>query len=154
MIGLTTQRFYSKNENALDNVQNSERDLVIDILKKRISDLEIELQRKNLVIDYLHFQLSLKATDIPLSSSATRKLNGTSNQDFVGDKLTETFHSNAATISKHKNPTINPTTTTTQQQLDQTENLGRRRFDVEQYPRKRAPKTAHCKMEKFLRRDN
>ena len=48
---LQTQQFFLKNENALDNVQSSERDLVIDILRKRISDLEIELQRKNVFID-------------------------------------------------------------------------------------------------------
>ena len=62
MIDLQTQQFSSKNENALYNVQNSERELVIDILKKKISDLKFELQRKNVVIDYLHSQLSLKAT--------------------------------------------------------------------------------------------
>ena len=71
LIGLQTQQSSSKNENALGNVQNSARDLVVDILKKRISDLEIELQRNNVVIDYLHFQLSLKATNNSLSSSAT-----------------------------------------------------------------------------------
>ena len=60
-----------KNEIILDNYQNSERDLVIDILKKKI--------------DYLHSQLSLKATNNILSSSATRNLNGTSTQDSVGD---------------------------------------------------------------------
>ena len=87
-------------------IQNSERDLFIDILKKRISDLEIELQRKNVVIDYLHSQLSLKATDNLLTSCATRNLNGISNQDYVGDKLNEASNSNAATISNHKNPTI------------------------------------------------
>ena len=62
MIDLQTQQFSSKNENALYNVQNSERELVIDILKKKISGLKFELQRKNVVIDYLHSQLSLKAT--------------------------------------------------------------------------------------------
>ena len=62
MIDLQTQQFSSKNENALYNVQNSERELVIDILKKKISDLKFELQRKNVVIDYLQSQLSLKAT--------------------------------------------------------------------------------------------
>ena len=31
-------------ENTLDNVLSSERDLVLDILKKRISDLEIKQQ--------------------------------------------------------------------------------------------------------------
>ena len=54
LIDLKTQHFSRKKGNALDDVQNSERDLVINILKKRISDLEIELQRKNVVIDYLH----------------------------------------------------------------------------------------------------
>ena len=37
------QQLFSKNENVLDNVQTSERNLVINILKK-ISDLEIELK--------------------------------------------------------------------------------------------------------------
>ena len=106
LIGFKTQQFSSKNENALDNVQNSERDLVIDILKRRISDLEIELQRKNVVIDYLHSKLNLKSIDNSLRSSATRNLNDKSNQDTVGDELTETSHANAATISKYKNPTI------------------------------------------------
>ena len=90
LIDLKTQHFSRKKGNALDNVQNSERDLVVNILKKRISDLEIELQRKNVVIDYLHSQLSLKVTDNSLSSLATRDLNDTSNQDSVSDKLTET----------------------------------------------------------------
>ena len=71
-----------------------------------ISDLEIELQRKNVVIDYMHSQLSLKATNNSLSSSATRNLSGTLNQDSVGDKLSEACNSNTATISKLKNPTI------------------------------------------------
>ena len=62
LIDLQTQQFSSKNENALYNVQNSGRELVIDILKKKISDLKFELQRKNVVIDYLHSQLSLKVT--------------------------------------------------------------------------------------------
>ena len=84
---MKTQQFSLKNEIALGNVQSSERDLVINILKKRFSDLEIELQRKNVGIDYLHSQLSLKATYNSFSSSATRNLNDTSNQDFVGDKL-------------------------------------------------------------------
>ena len=106
LIGFKTQQFSSKNENALDNVQNPEGDLVIDILKKRISDLEIELQRKNVGMDYLHSKLNLKSTDNLLSSSATQNLNDKSNQDTVGDKLTETSHANASTISKHKNPTI------------------------------------------------
>ena len=79
------QQLSSKNENVLDNVQTSERDLVIDILKK-ISDLEIELKRKNVVIDYLHSQIISKATDNSLSSSATRNLNGTSAQDSVAIK--------------------------------------------------------------------
>ena len=75
-----------KTEIILDNYQNSERDLVVDIFKKRISNLEVDLQQKNLlVIDYMHSQLSLKATDNILSSSATRNLNGTSTQDSVGD---------------------------------------------------------------------
>ena len=89
LIDLQPQQFSSKNKNALDNVQNSESDLVIDILEKRISDLETELQRKNVAINYLHSQLSLKATDNSLSSSYIRNLNGISNQDSVGDKLTE-----------------------------------------------------------------
>ena len=71
----------------------------MDILKKRISDLGIERQRKNVIIDYLHSQLNLKATDNSLSSIATRNLNGISNQDSVGDKLAEASNSNAATIS-------------------------------------------------------
>ena len=37
------QQLFLKNENVLDNVQTSERNLVINILKK-ISDLEIELK--------------------------------------------------------------------------------------------------------------
>ena len=98
--------FFSKNENTLDNVQSSDRDLVFHILQKRISNLEIELQRINVVINYLHSQLSLKATDNSLSSSVTRNLNDKSNEDSAGDELNETFHSNAATISKHKIPTI------------------------------------------------
>ena len=83
---MQTQQFSSENEKAFDNIQSSERDLVADILKKRISDSEIKLQRKNAVIDYLQSQLSLKATDNSLSSSVTQNLNGTSNQDSVGDK--------------------------------------------------------------------
>ena len=70
LIDLQTQQFSSKNENALDNVQNPKRDLVFDILKKTISDLEIK--RKNVVIDYLNSRLSLKATDNSISSSGTR----------------------------------------------------------------------------------
>ena len=88
------------------NVQTSERGLVIDILKRKISDLEIELKRKNVVTDYLHSHISSKATDNSLSLSATRNLNGTSTQDFVGNKITESSHSNVAMISKHRNPTI------------------------------------------------
>ena len=83
MVDLQTQQFLSKNENALYNVQNSERDLVIYILKEKMSDLEIELQQKNVVIDYLHSQVSLKATDNSLSSSANRNLNSMSNQDSL-----------------------------------------------------------------------
>ena len=60
MIDLKTQHFTLKNENVLDNAQNSDRDLVIHILKKKISDLEIELLRNKVVIDYMHSQLSLK----------------------------------------------------------------------------------------------
>ena len=104
MIGLQTQQFHSKKENALDNVQSSQRDLVIDIFKKRIPDLKIELQQKNVVIANLHSQLSLKATNNSLSSSVTRNLNDTSHQDSGGEKLTATSYSNAATISRHKNP--------------------------------------------------
>ena len=103
---MQTQQFSSKIENALDNVQNSGRNLVIYILKKRILDLEIELRRKNVVIDYLYSQLSLKDTDNSLSSNPTRNLNDKSNQDSIDDKLTEASNSNVATISKHKNPTI------------------------------------------------
>ena len=54
LIYLQTQQFSWKSKNALDNVQNSENDLVIDILKERISDLEIELQRQIVFINYLH----------------------------------------------------------------------------------------------------
>ena len=54
LIYLQTQQFSWKSKNALDNVQNSESDLVIDILKERISDLEIELQRQIVFINYLH----------------------------------------------------------------------------------------------------
>ena len=79
LIGLQTQQFLSKNE---------------------------ELQRKNVFINYLHSQISLKATDNPLSSIITRNLNAASNQDSVEDKLTETSNSNAAKIRKHKNPMI------------------------------------------------
>ena len=71
MKSLQTQQFSSKNKNAFYNVQKSKSDLVIDILKKRISDLENELQQKNLVIDYLHSQLTLKAADNSLNSSVT-----------------------------------------------------------------------------------
>ena len=106
LIGLKMQQLSSKNKNVLDNVQISERGLVIDILKRKISDLEIELKRKNVVIDCLHSQISSKATDNSLSSSATRNLNGTSTQDSVGNKITESCHSNAAMISKHKSPII------------------------------------------------
>ena len=80
--------------------------MVIDILKKKISDLDTELKRKNVVIDYLHSQTSSKATENSLSSIATRNLNGTSTQDSIGNKITESSHSNAAMISKHRNPTI------------------------------------------------
>ena len=86
---MQTQQFSSKNEKAFDNIQSSERDLGADILKKRISNSEIKLQRMNAVIDYLQSQLSLEATDNSLSSSVTQNLNGTSNQDSVGDKLTD-----------------------------------------------------------------
>ena len=54
LIGLKMQQLSSKNKNVLDNVQTLERDLVIDISKKNFSDLEIELKRKKVVIDYLH----------------------------------------------------------------------------------------------------
>ena len=100
------EKLSSKNENVLNNSQTSERDLVIDILKKKISDLETELKRKNVVIDYLHSQISSKASDNSLSSSASGNVNGTSAQDSVGNKITESFHSNTAMISKHRNPTI------------------------------------------------
>ena len=99
LIGLKMQQLSFKNE----NVQTVERDLVIDILKKKISNLITELKRKNVVIDYLHSQISSKATDNSLSSSATRNLNVTST---AGNKITESPHSNAAMISKHKNSTI------------------------------------------------
>ena len=105
LIGLKMEKFSSKNENVLNNSQTSERDLVIDILKK-ISDLETELKWKNVIIDYLHSQISSKATDNSFSSSAPGNLNGTSTQDSVGNKITESFHSNTAMISKHRNPTI------------------------------------------------
>ena len=52
-----------------------------------VSDLEIELWQKNVVIDYLHSQLSLKTADNLLSSSVIQHLNDTSNQDSVCDKL-------------------------------------------------------------------
>ena len=39
LIGLKMEKLSSKNENVLNNSQTSERDLVIDILKKKISDL-------------------------------------------------------------------------------------------------------------------
>ena len=71
LIYLQTQQFPWKSKNALDNVQNSESGLVIDILKERISELEIELQRQNVFINYLHSQLSLKVTNNSLSSSVT-----------------------------------------------------------------------------------
>ena len=48
-------------------------------LKGRISDLEIELLRKNVVVDYLHSQLSLNTTDNSLSLNATQNLNSKSN---------------------------------------------------------------------------
>ena len=72
LIGLKMQQLSSKNENILDNVQTSERDLVIDILRNKFSDLENELKSKNVVIDYLLSQISSKATDNSLSSSAAR----------------------------------------------------------------------------------
>ena len=75
-------------------------------LKGRISDLEIELLRKNVVVDYLHSQLNLNTTDNSLSLNATQNLNGKSNQDTTGDKVTETSHVNAATLLKNKGPTI------------------------------------------------
>ena len=79
---------------------NTVDNLDADKLRKRISDL------KNAVIDYLHSKLSLGATENSLSSSATRNLNGTSNQNSIGDKLTEASYFNATAISKHENPTI------------------------------------------------
>ena len=79
---------------------NTVDNLDADKLRKRISDL------KNAVINYLYSKLSLGATENSLSSSATRNLNGTSNQNSIGDKLTEASYFNAATISKHENPTI------------------------------------------------
>ena len=75
-------------------------------LKGRISDLEIELLRKNVVVDYLYSQLILNTTDNSLSLNATQNLNGKSNQDTTGDKVTETSHVNAATLLKNKGPTI------------------------------------------------
>ena len=72
LIGLKMQQLSSKNENILDNVQTSERDLVIDILRNKFSDLENELKSKNVVIDYLLSQISSKATDNSLSSSAAQ----------------------------------------------------------------------------------
>lgn len=44
-----TQQFSSKNDKVLANAQGSERDLVIDILKKSIYN--------NVIIDYWHNQL-------------------------------------------------------------------------------------------------
>ena len=98
LIGLKMQQLFSKNENILDNVQTSERDLVIDILRNKFSNLENELKSKNVVIDYLLSQISSKATDNSLSSTST--------QDSVGNKITESYYSNAVIISKHRNPTI------------------------------------------------
>ena len=86
------KKLSSKNENVLNKSQTSERDLVIDILKKKISDLETELKRKNVIIDYLLSQISSKASDNSLSSSAPGNLSGTSTQDSVGNKITESFH--------------------------------------------------------------
>ena len=86
-------------------IKLQQKNVFIDILKIRIYDLKIKLQRKNVFIDYLHSQISLKAHS-PFSSSITRNLNGTSNQDSVEEKLTETFNYNADTILNHKNPTI------------------------------------------------
>ena len=106
LIGLKMQQLSSKNENILDNVQTSERDLVIDILRNKFSDLENELKSKNVVIDYLLSQISSKATDNSLSSSAARNLCSTSTQDSAGNKITESSYSNAVIISKHRNPTI------------------------------------------------
>ena len=56
LIGLKMQQLSSKNQNVLDNVETSEKDLVINFLKKKISDLENEHKQKNVVIDYLHSQ--------------------------------------------------------------------------------------------------
>ena len=75
-------------------------------LKGRISDLEIELLRKNVVVDYLHSQLSLNTTDNSLSLNATQNLNSKSNQGTTGDKVTEISHVNAATLLKNKGPNI------------------------------------------------
>ena len=55
LVDLKTHHFSSKNENTSDNVQNLVRHLDIDLLRKRMSDLEIELQRKNVAIDYLDY---------------------------------------------------------------------------------------------------
>ena len=103
MVDWQTQQFLSKNENVLYNVQNSERDFVIDILKEKMSDLEIELQRMNVVIEYLHSQVSLKATEYSLSSSATRNLNSISNQDSVGNNLTEASNSTIRSSKQQSN---------------------------------------------------
>ena len=42
LIGLKTKQFSSENKNALDNVQNAEKDLVMIFKRKSISDLEIK----------------------------------------------------------------------------------------------------------------
>ena len=73
----------------MNNFPSLDRDLVFYILKRRISDLETELQRKNLIMDYLNFQLSLKTHDNSPNSSVTRNFNDASNQNSVSDHLTD-----------------------------------------------------------------
>lgn len=46
MIGLQTQQFSPKNGNTFNNVHSSEWNLVVDILKKRISDLATECSER------------------------------------------------------------------------------------------------------------
>ena len=44
LIGLQTQQLSPKNKNALDIFSRSEGNSVLDIIKRRISDLEIKMQ--------------------------------------------------------------------------------------------------------------
>lgn len=92
LVGFRTQQFSLKKENNFNSVPSIERDLILDFVKKCISDLEITLQQNYVFLNYLNFQLSLKNLDNSLSLSVTRNLNGTSNRDSVSNNLAESFH--------------------------------------------------------------